>query len=448
VGLRETITAASDPTTAMHRVLEAALVLVPSAQGAAVELCAGPGRFVYAATAGFLSGDLGTEVPMDGSLSGLAVERATAQRCDDATSDPRVDKQVCRALGITSMICVPLLRADEIVGVLKVASPIVAGFDTEDEAMLDELAEFVSIVIGAAVELASVTAKLLGASDHRSSATGGHLPAPADATRDARHAFIADVIEPGAVVDEDARVAIEHVLSGHGLTMAVQPVFSLQDGSIVEVEALARFAEPPTRGPDRWFAEARTVGLGLELELLAGERALELLPRLPRPVRLAVNAGPGTFCAAALVDMLRGSDADRVVVELTEHVDIEDYPATRQACLALRDLGTKVAIDDTGSGFASLTLVLEVGPEIIKLDRRLTAGIDLDPVRRALASALVSFGNDTGADVVAEGIETMSELQTLTELGIALGQGFYLARPNNLDDVLPLLDRTGPDAFR
>jgi len=445
VGLRETITAASDPTTMMHRVLEAALVLVPSAGGAAVELRAGPDRFVYAATAGFLAGDLGTEVPKDGSLSGLAVERATTQRCDDTSSDPRVDEQVCGALGIASMICVPLIRAHETVGVLKVASPSTACFGTADEDLLGELAEFVSIVIGAAVELASVTAKLLDAEDHPWPTTGADRSRSADAARHARHSFVADVIQPGAVVDADARARIERVLAGGGLTMAVQPVFSLQDHAVVEVEALARFTGPPERTPDLWFAEAAAVGLGLELELLAVGHALELLPRLPRSVRLAVNAGPSTFCAGALVDMLRGTDADRVVVELTEHVDIEDYPALRRACLALRDLGTKVAIDDTGNGFASLSLVLEVGPEIIKLDRRLTAGIDLDPIRRALASALVTFGNDTAADVVAEGIETVDELRTLAELGIALGQGFYLARPSSLEDVLPLLDRTGPN---
>jgi len=454
MGLRETITAASDPTTVMRRVVEAALVLVPSAGGAAVELCAGPDQFVYAATAGFLAGDLGTEVPRDGSLSGLAVASGTTQRCDDTSGDPRVDRQVCRALGIASMICVPLIRANETVGVLKVASPSTASFDESDEDLLGELAEFVSIVIGAAVELASVTAKLLAAEDHRwptagADRTDGRDRADrshsGDAARRARHTFVADVIQPGAVVDAEARERIERVLAHGGLTMAVQPVFSLQDHAVVAVEALARFTGPPERTPDRWFAEAATVGLGLDLELLAVEHALQLLPRLPRSVRLAVNAGPDTFCAGALVDMLRGTDADRVIVELTEHVGIDDYPALRRACLALRDLGAKVAIDDTGSGFASLSLVLEVGPEIIKLDRRLTAGVDLDPIRRALASSLVTFGNDTAADVVAEGIETEDELQTLAELGIAFGQGFYLARPSGIEDVLRRLDHSGPN---
>ncbi|MDA8149000.1 MAG: EAL domain-containing protein [Actinomycetota bacterium] len=446
MGLRETITAASDPTAAMHRVLEAALVLVPSAGGAAVELCAGPDQYVYAATAGFLAGDLGTEVPRDGSLSGLAVESATTQRCDDTNSDPRVDRQVCGALGIASMICVPLIRAHTTVGVLKVASATTACFDAADEAVLGELAEFVAVVIGAAVELSSVTAKLLDAGNQQRVAVGALRSGSVDAVRHARHSFVADVIQPGAVVDANARTRIERTLADGGLMMAVQPVFSLPDHAVVEVEALARFTGPPERTPDLWFAEAAAVGLGLELELLAVERALELLPRLPPSVRLAVNAGPSTFCAGALVEMLRDTDADRVVVELTEHVDIEDYPALHRACLALRDLGTKVAIDDTGNGFASLSLILEVGPEIIKLDRRLTAGIDLDPIRRALASALVTFGNDTAAEVVAEGIETEGELQTLTELGIARGQGFYLARPGTLEDVLPLLARAGPDA--
>ena len=95
-----------------------------------------------------------------------------------------------------------------------------------------------------------------------------------------------------------------------------------------------------------------------------------------------------------------------------------------------------MSIDDTGTGFASLSVVLEVAPEIIKLDRELTANINVDPVRRALASALVTFGAEMGANVIAEGIETAAELAVLTELGIGYGQGFYLGRPGSLEDLV------------
>ena len=100
-------------------------------------------------------------------------------------------------------------------------------------------------------------------------------------------------------------------------------------------------------------------------------------------------------------------------------------------------------MDDTGTGFASLSLVLEVAPEFIKLDRELIANIDLDPVRRALARALVAFGNETGAEVIAEGIESAAELDVLIDLGISYGQGFYLGRPGSLEDLALLLRTRG-----
>jgi EAL domain-containing protein (putative c-di-GMP-specific phosphodiesterase class I) len=114
----------------------------------------------------------------------------------------------------------------------------------------------------------------------------------------------------------------------------------------------------------------------------------------------------------------------------------------RRARKALRRIGGKVALDDTGTGFASLSLLLEVAPELIKLDRVMTRDIDSDPVRRALARALVAFGKEVGAEVIAEGIETAAELAVLVDLGIAYGQGFHLARPGSPED-LSLLFRAG-----
>ncbi|MHB1975339.1 MAG: sensor domain-containing phosphodiesterase [Acidimicrobiales bacterium] len=434
---------ASDPATVMERVLAEALVLVPSAEGAAIELSTSGGALVYGAANGNLTGSLGTVVPLSGSLSGLAVETGVTQHCRDATTDGRVDAKLCRELGISSMICVPLRRGDERIGVLKIASSKRAAFGPVDETSLAGLAPFVSTVIGAAVELAKVTSELIGS--HAGPAVArteaAHLGGASEAAR-ARSAFVANVVRPGVALHSKARDRIEQVLAGAGPEMVLQPIVSLASGEVVEAEALARFAGPPARGPDQWFAEAAVVGLGRELELRAIERALGLLPALPEPLRLAVNAGPETFCSSELLDLLLVSTPGRVVVELTEHVGIEDYPRLHRACAALRELGTQVAIDDTGAGFASLSLVLEVAPEIIKLDRELTAGIDLDPVRRALAKALVAFGNETGAEVIAEGIETAAELEVLAGLGIAYGQGYFLGRPASLENLLTLLRRS------
>jgi EAL domain-containing protein (putative c-di-GMP-specific phosphodiesterase class I) len=119
-----------------------------------------------------------------------------------------------------------------------------------------------------------------------------------------------------------------------------------------------------------------------------------------------------------------------LVVELTEHQPVEDYAALSVSLARLRELGLRVAVDDVGSGFASFRHVTRVNPDILKLDRTLVCGIDDDPVRQSLASAIVAFARDVGATVVSEGIESESELCCLKDLAVGCGQGFHLARPS------------------
>jgi EAL domain-containing protein (putative c-di-GMP-specific phosphodiesterase class I) len=102
---------------------------------------------------------------------------------------------------------------------------------------------------------------------------------------------------------------------------------------------------------------------------------------------------------------------------------------------SLRQKGTRISIDDTGSGYSSLAHILKLAPDLIKLDRDLVSGIDVDPVRRALAAALVSFAAETGAQIVAEGVETEDELVVLRQLGVRYAQGYYLGRPAGLETL-------------
>ncbi len=130
-----------------------------------------------------------------------------------------------------------------------------------------------------------------------------------------------------------------------------------------------------------------------------------------------------------------------LVVEITEHQPVEDYVALSASLDRLRELGVRVAVDDVGSGFASFRHVTRVNPDILKLDRTLVCGIDDDPVRQSLASAIVAFAADVGAVVVSEGIESESELCCLKGLAVGCGQGFYLARPGlgHVDAEMPEL---------
>jgi EAL domain-containing protein (putative c-di-GMP-specific phosphodiesterase class I) len=121
--------------------------------------------------------------------------------------------------------------------------------------------------------------------------------------------------------------------------------------------------------------------------------------------------------------------AKRIVVEITEHEPVDDYEELASALRPLRDLGVRIAIDDAGAGYASLRHTLAVDPDIVKVDISLTAGIEHDRAKRALASALISFADEMDITIVAEGIETEASLQALLELGVRYGQGFHIARP-------------------
>ncbi len=221
---------------------------------------------------------------------------------------------------------------------------------------------------------------------------------------------------------------------GHELYMAYQPIFDLKSSSIVGLEALARFTSPPDRSADTWLAEAEAVGRLLELELACLRTALRDLERLPEEAYLSLNVSPTTAIAPELHEVLDGLPAERVVLEMTEHARVDDYPALKAALAVFRERGLRLAIDDAGAGFASLRHIVLLHPDFIKLDMTLTRDVHADETRRALVVALVAFGSQIGARVVAEGVETPEQLAALLEAGVQFGQGFYLARPQALPD--------------
>jgi EAL domain-containing protein (putative c-di-GMP-specific phosphodiesterase class I)/DNA-binding NarL/FixJ family response regulator len=222
---------------------------------------------------------------------------------------------------------------------------------------------------------------------------------------------------------------IRRALSEDGAFKAVfQPICTLA-GETVGAEALTRFRGPPNRGPERWFAEAGEAGLRRELELAAARVALRELPTLPPHVYLSVNVSPDTLSADGFRDLLREENLRRIVVEVTEHAPIEDYTCLNGSFKRLRDDGVRLAIDDAGAGFASLRHILRLTPDFIKLDRTLIAGISYDSSQQALAAGLISFAGKMGATIVAEGIERMDEVQTLSRLGVEFGQGYFFAKP-------------------
>ena len=227
------------------------------------------------------------------------------------------------------------------------------------------------------------------------------------------------------------RGEIDRFLSGNGVTMVYQPIVDLRSRKIVGLEALARFHALPLRPPNEWFAEAVQLELGVQLEVMAIRNAMAGLEQIPQDRYLSVNCSPRAAMSPELGNVL-GAHATRMVIEITEHEAIEDYALLAATLGDLRDRGLRVAIDDAGAGFASLRHTLLLRPDIVKVDTSLTRDIDGDRAKRALTSALVSFSDEMGIAIIAEGIETADELETLVSLGVPFGQGFYLGEPGPL----------------
>jgi EAL domain-containing protein (putative c-di-GMP-specific phosphodiesterase class I)/AmiR/NasT family two-component response regulator len=232
--------------------------------------------------------------------------------------------------------------------------------------------------------------------------------------------------------DRALRGEIEGFVSGHGLWMVYQSIHDLETRAEVGLEALARFGSIPSKSPDRWFADAAALELGHQLELRTMREALDALPRIPDGTFLSVNCSHGVAASPEVAERLDGVE-HRVVLEITEHEAIEDYGALAERLAPLRERGLRVAVDDVGAGYASLRHALQLAPDMVKMDMSLTRDVDRDPGRRALAAALISFADETGITIVAEGIETAGELEALSALGVRYGQGFHLARPAPLD---------------
>jgi EAL domain-containing protein (putative c-di-GMP-specific phosphodiesterase class I)/putative methionine-R-sulfoxide reductase with GAF domain len=211
------------------------------------------------------------------------------------------------------------------------------------------------------------------------------------------------------------------------LHSVVQPVVRTSDGLVLGYEALARMPIDPPQPPNWWLDRASELGLRSALEIACLSAAASLGPP-PAGRLLFVNVSPSTLTdpqAIELLDLL----PPRLVIELTEQEAVADYEELRANLAPWLSRGVRVAVDDTGAGYSSLRHVIELEPDFLKLDRELVREVDRDRNRLALIRAVVAFASEVGTSVIAEGVETQAELDTLREAEVHLVQGYLLARP-------------------
>jgi EAL domain-containing protein (putative c-di-GMP-specific phosphodiesterase class I) len=209
--------------------------------------------------------------------------------------------------------------------------------------------------------------------------------------------------------------------------MAFQPLVDLRQRKVFAYEALARPKHPEWTNPERLFHEAVAKNVCGELGRLIRHIATDACGDWP----LFLNIHPKEFDDGWLI---RPDDPifrheHQIYLEITESVPMSHEAWCHGTLREIRDKGIRVAVDDLGAGYSNLKYIADLEPEVVKLDRQLTTNLTTDSRMFKLVSSVVRLCEDLGAIVVAEGIETRSELRSVIEAGVALGQGYLLARP-------------------
>jgi EAL domain-containing protein (putative c-di-GMP-specific phosphodiesterase class I) len=222
------------------------------------------------------------------------------------------------------------------------------------------------------------------------------------------------------------RAEVKDVIDAQAFTPVFQPIVELTTRKFVGYEALTRF-DDGTR-PDLRFLAADKVGMMVRLEMACLNAQVEQAKRLPEGSFVSLNVSPAlAMSLTPLLDVVAAADR-QVVLEVTEHAEIEDYSLLMAALDQVRSIAM-LAVDDAGAGYAGLHHILELRPQWVKLDISLVRNIDNDPARQAMVTGMARFAESVGCSLIAEGIETENELTTLKLLKVGYGQGYFLARP-------------------
>lgn len=212
--------------------------------------------------------------------------------------------------------------------------------------------------------------------------------------------------------------------------MAYQPIFDIVTGRAYAYEALLRTDEKTLQRPDLLIGAAERLDRIPELGRAVRRHVAAALPRVPDDVAMFVNVHGLELADEDLYadDGILSGTAHRVVLEITERVGLDDVAAPARVAM-LRKRGFRIAIDDLGAGYAALGALATLAPDIVKLDMSLIRGIDQSATKRRVVGALATLCDELGSRVVAEGVETVAEHDTVVSCGIGLVQGFLLARP-------------------
>jgi diguanylate cyclase (GGDEF)-like protein/PAS domain S-box-containing protein len=237
------------------------------------------------------------------------------------------------------------------------------------------------------------------------------------------------------------RQALREAVGTDQLCVVYQPIVELKTGRRVGLEALLRWEHPGLGpvSPLEFIPVAEDTGLILPIGEWVLKEACATLARIDRGTAISVNLSPRQLMqqdlppvvGAALLES--GVEPQRLVLEVTESILVEDTGPVGVTLAELKKIGVRLALDDFGTGYSALGYLKRFPFDIVKVDRSFVRGLGEDPGDSAIVGAVLGMSRALGMEVVAEGIETETQLQCLTELGAQYGQGFYFARPGPLE---------------
>jgi len=244
---------------------------------------------------------------------------------------------------------------------------------------------------------------------------------------------------------EESRLHLEDILAHTRLVTLLQPLLDLEEGRVMGYEALSRGpSNSPLHAPQTLFRVAEQHGLLTALDWACVRMALKTFAKLNLPGRLFINLSPtslldASFAPPAVLAALceTGLNPHQVVIEITENATALDYSELRQAVAGLRAAGIEIAIDDLGEGFSSLRLWSELKPAFVKIDKHFIADIHQDPHKILFVRSIRQMAESAHSCVIAEGVETLSELAVLKDIGIRFAQGYLIGRPSPVPIRLP-----------
>lgn len=232
-------------------------------------------------------------------------------------------------------------------------------------------------------------------------------------------------------------ISLQKIISQGSIVTFFQPIVSLQDLDILGYEALTR--GPMDSGfddPEVLFSYAENTNLILELERLCRRNALKSAQALHLDRKLFLNSSAraildSDFTPDHIAEFVAelGLDKRNVVLEITERIAIQEWDTFKKVLRQFRNHGFKIAVDDIGAGYSSLQAIAELEPDFLKFDVSLVRNINESLIKRGLLETLVALSYKIHAQLIAEGVETKLEFQTLRSLGVSLGQGYYFASP-------------------